>query len=86
MSIYIFISYQHRYIHCMHRYIPTKEKNVLHLVTLTRKYGVTCINLNQSHLSAELLSFKVSFALFTNGCPIGLLKHHQTLVNRLAKT
>ena len=63
-QFYIFISYQHRYIHFMRRFIPTKEKNVLHLVTLTRKNGITCINLsvNQSHLSAELLSLKVSFA------------------------
>ena len=55
-QFYIFISYQHRYIHFMRLFIPTKKKNVLHLVTLTRKYGITCINLNQSHLSAELLS------------------------------
>ena len=73
MSIYVFISYQHRYIHCMRRFIPTKEKNVLHLVTLTRKYGITCINLNQSHLPAELLSLKVSFALFTKGCNINMV-------------
>ena len=80
MSIYIFISYQH---HFMRRFIPTKEKNVvifLHLVPLTRKYGITCINLNQSHLSAELASLKVSFALFTKGCPIRLLKHPQANV------
>ena len=67
----------------MHRFIPTKEKQsviVLHLVTLTRKYGITCINLNQSHLSAELVSLKVSFALFTKSCPVGLLKHHQAPV------
>ena len=76
MSIYIFISYQHRYIYFMRRFISTKEKNVLHMVTLTREYGITCINLNQSHLSAELLSLKVRFALFTKGCPVGLLKHH----------
>ena len=61
-------------------YPPKKEKNVLHLVTLTRKYGITCINLNQSHLSAELVSLKVSFALFIKGCPVGLLKHHQAPV------
>ena len=76
----IFISYQH---HFMRRFIPTKEKNVvifLHLVTLTRKYGITCINLNQSHLSAELVSLKVSFALLTKGCPIGLLIHPQATV------
>ena len=77
---FTFISYQHRYIHYMRRFIPTKEKNVLHLVTLTRKYGITCINLNQSHLSAELVSLKVSFALFTKGCPVDLLKHHQAPV------
>ena len=77
MSIYIFISYQHRYVHFLCRFIPTKEKKILHLVTLTRKYGIPCINLNQSHLSAELLSLKVSFALFTKDCPLGLLKHHQ---------
>ena len=80
MSIYSFISYQQ---HLMRRFIPTKEENVvifLHLVTLTRKYGITCINLNQSHLSAELVSMKVSFALFTKGCPIGLLKHPQAAV------
>ena len=80
MSIYIFISYQHRYIHFMHRFIPTEEKNVLHMVTLTSKYGITCINLNQSHLFAELVSLKVRFALFTKGCPVGLLKHHQAPV------
>ena len=56
------------------------RKNVLHLVTLTRKYGITCIYLNQSHLSAELVSLKVSFALFTKGWPVGLLKHHQVPV------
>ena len=77
MPIYIFISYQHRYIHFMRRFIPTEEKNVLHMVTLTRKYGITCINLHQSHLSAELLSLKVRFALFTKDCPVDLLKHHQ---------
>ena len=67
----------------MRRFIPTKEKNVvifLHLVKLTRKYGITCVNLNQSHLSAELVSLKVSFALFTKGCPIGLFKHPQATV------
>ena len=80
MSIYIFISYQHRYIHCMRLFIPTNEKNVLHLVTLTRKYGIPCINLNRSHLSAVLLSLKVSFALVTKGCPVGLLKRHQAPV------
>ena len=79
-QFYIFISYQYRYIYFKHRFIPTKEKNVLHLVTLTRKYDITCINLNQSHLSAELHSLKVSFALFTKGCPFGLLKHHQVPV------
>ena len=57
-----------------------KRKNVLHMVTLTRKYGITCINFNQSHLSAELLSLKVRFALFTKGCTVGLLKHHQAPV------
>ena len=80
MSIYIFISYQH---HFMRRFIQTEEKNVvifLHLVTLTRKCGITYINLNQSHLSAELVSLKVRFALFTKGRPIGLLKHHQATV------
>ena len=80
MSIYIFISYQHRYIHFMRRFIPVKEKHVLHMVTLTRKYDITCITLNQSHLSAELLSLKVRFALYTKGCPVGLLKHHQAPV------
>ena len=83
MSIYILISYQHRYIHFMRRFIPTKKKNVvifLHLVTLTRKYGITCVNLNQSHLSAELVSLTVSFALFTKGCPIDFLKHPQASV------
>ena len=78
-QFYIFIS-KHRNIHFMRRFIPTKEKNVLHLVTLTRKYGITCINLNQSHLSAELVSLKVSFALFTKSCPVGLHKHHQARV------
>ena len=80
MSIYIFISYQHHFLRC---FIPTKEKNVaifLLQVTLTRKYGITCINSNQSHLSAELVSLKVSFALFTKGCPVGLLKHPQATV------
>ena len=61
-------------------FYPNKRENVLHLVTLTRKYGITCINLNQSHLSAELVSLKVSFALFTKGCPVDLLKHHQAPV------
>ena len=70
----------------MRRFIPTREQNVLHLVTLTRKYGITCINLNQSHLSAEFVSLKVSFALFTKVCPVGLLKHHQAPVKELAKT
>ena len=79
-QIYIFISYQHRYIHFMRRFIPTKEKYVLHLVTLTRKYDITYINLNQSHLSAEFLSLNVSFALFTKGCPVDLLKHHRAPV------
>ena len=64
---------------------PTKGKNVLHIVTLTREYGITCINLNHSHLSAEFLSLKVRFALFTKGCPVGLLKHHQVRVKKLAK-
>ena len=86
MSIYIFISYQQSYIHCMRRFIPTKEKDILHMVNLTRKYGITCINLNQSHLSAELPSLKVSFALFTKGCLVGLLKHHQAPVKQFAKT
>ena len=64
----------------MRRFIPTKEKNGLHLVTLTGKYVITYINLNQSHLSAELVSLKESLALYTKGCPIGLLKHHQATV------
>ena len=61
-------------------FYPNNREYVLHLVTLTRKYGITCIKLNQSHLSAELLSLKVRFALFTKGCPLGLLKHHQAPV------
>ena len=43
------------------RFYPNKkEKNDLHLVTLSRMYGIICINLNQSHLSAELVSLTVS--------------------------
>ena len=64
-------------------FYPNKREkccDLLHLVTLTRKYGITCINLNQSYLSTELVSLKVSFALFTKGCPIGLLKHPQATV------
>ena len=66
----------------MRPFIPKKEeeKTGLHPLTLTGKYGITYINLNQSHLSAELVSLKVSFALFTKGCPIGLLKHYQATV------
>ena len=80
MSIYIFISYQH---HFMRRFIPTKEKNVVIFFTpgdIDKKVRLRCINLNQSHLSAESVSLKVSFALFTKGCPIGLLKHPQATV------
>ena len=32
----IFKSYQHRYINLMRHFITAKEKNVLHLVTLTK--------------------------------------------------
>ena len=60
-------------------YPNKREKRFTH-GHIDKKYGITCINLNQSHLSAELLSLKVRFALLTKGCPFDLPKHHQAPV------
>ena len=63
----------------------TKTTCVLHLVTLNRKYDITVTKLSQSHLSAGLVSLKVSFLYLQRVVPSAFSNFFRSLLSSLQK-